>query len=371
MLRSVITGAGQGKAQGRDRQGMRFVLERVVFLGGPVIVLLLTVVASSRSGDFAIDFRTVTPEMRSIWSGANPYIVEGMAHGGRFIWPAITAVLLAPLAFTPHGDVVMTGLEIVCLLAALRVFGVSDWRIYGVAAMWPATVNSVQTANLTLPVLLLVALGWRDRDKARGGLWFGVAAAVKLFMWPILIWLIATRRFKQLGAAAIVLVVSLLVQAVVAPLWEFVDYTRLVERTFADEALSLYGLLYPADPTLARMATLAAGGVVLWFGRRNLGLCIAAALILSPIVWLHYFDLLVVPLALVAAPLALWCVPLLMVIVPGMGNGASWQTAAALVVGALTVLVASSRAPRGMRRSPQMAETLPESGRRLGSGRAP
>ena len=57
----------------------------------------------------------------------------------------------------------------------------------------------------------------------------------------------------------------------------------------------------------------------------------------QPIVWLHYFDLLMIPLALWSAPLWVWLVPFGLWVAPGSGNGDLWQTATALGVAGVTV----------------------------------
>jgi hypothetical protein len=89
------------------------------------------------------------------------------------------------------------------------------------------------------------------------------------------------------------------------------------------------------SPTVGRAVALAVGLTVLWFGRRSLGWVVVATLILSPVVWLHYFGLLLIPLGLWSRSLLVWCIPLLLVVVPGMLNGAPWQTAVGLGVLAL------------------------------------
>ena len=67
-------------------------------------------------------------------------------------------------------------------------------------------------------------------------------------------------------------------------------------------------------------------------------LAIAAALALTPIVWLHYFALLLVVVAIAQRRLGvLWFVPLGMVVTPGSGHPAPWQTAWTLVVAAVTI----------------------------------
>ena len=72
--------------------------------------------------------------------------------------------------------------------------------------LWIPTLAGIQSANVTLPMVLGVALIWRYRDRAvvvaivAGGF----VVALKLFFWPLLIWLVATRRYRSaaLGALA-------------------------------------------------------------------------------------------------------------------------------------------------------------------------
>ena len=57
-----------------------------------------------------------------------------------------------------------------------------------------------------------------------------------------------------------------------------------------------------------------------------------------PVVWLHSFALLIAPVAVMRPRLgAAWLVPILMIIGPGTGNGAPWQTAGMLVLMAVTL----------------------------------
>ena len=65
---------------------------------------------------------------------------------------------------------------------------------------------------------------------------------------------------------------------------------------------------------------------------------VACALALTPIVWLHYFALLVVVVALARPRLAVvWFVPLLMILTPGSGLASPVHTAWTLAVAALTI----------------------------------
>jgi hypothetical protein len=75
--------------------------------------------------------------------------------------------------------------------------------------------------------------------------------------------------------------------------------------------------------------------------RGSFALAIAACLVLSPIVWMDYFVLLAVALGLLSRRFSgVWLLPLAFWIAPQVGNGAAWQTVAALAIAAATVVVA-------------------------------
>ena len=61
---------------------------------------------------------------------------------------------------------------------------------------------------------------------------------------------------------------------------------------------------------------------------------------MAPVAWLHYYDLLLVPLALWRPRFWVWLIPLLLVLAPGQGNGALWQTGGTLLVAAATLVLA-------------------------------
>ena len=72
--------------------------------------------------------------------------------------------------------------------------------------------------------------------------------------------------------------------------------------------------------------------------RQAFVLAVAAALLLTPIVWLHYFALLLVVVALARPTLSLvWFVPLAMVVTPGSGQPTPFETSATLAIAAATV----------------------------------
>ena len=81
---------------------------------------------------------------------------------------------------------------------------------------------------------------------------------------------------------------------------------------------------------------------------RSLALALAAALALSPIVWLHYFVLLLVPIALARRTFgAIWLIPALFWFTPYEENFAQhWRIAVGIGLAALA-LVAAGRAATG------------------------
>ena len=82
--------------------------------------------------------------------------------------------------------------------------------------------------------------------------------------------------------------------------------------------------------------------------RRAFVLALVASLALTPIVWLHYFALLLVVVALMRSRLGLvWFVPLAMIITPGSGNPTPFETSWTLAVAAVTIgLALREPAPR-------------------------
>ena len=236
-------------------------------------------------------------------------------------------------------------------MAALLVLQVRDWRIYGVVLLWPATIEAVQTANASLPLTLLVALMWRYRDRAPiAGAALGYGVAVKLFLWPLVVWLALVGRLRAAAIAALVAAASLLLLLPFTSLHDYVRLLRNLGETFEHESYTPFALLADlgVPDSAARVITVALGLGVLALAarRRSIGLAIAAALVLSPIVWRHFFVLLLVPLALSRPRFdAVWLIPIGLWLGDGTFNGAPWQTAACLALAALTFVLCERRLP--------------------------
>src|SRR5207244_434494 len=91
--------------------------------------------------------------------------------------------------------------ELAAILGALKILGVRDWRCFAVAFLWVATLQAVATGTFSALLVLVLALAWRYRDRRRiVALSVAYAVGAKLFVWPLFVWLLATRRFATAAA---------------------------------------------------------------------------------------------------------------------------------------------------------------------------
>jgi hypothetical protein len=249
-------------------------------------------------------------------------------------------------------------------MGSLRLVGVRDWRVYGAFALWPQVIGEIRVSHLTPILCLLLALVWRYRDaRFAPGVALGLAGAIKFFLWPVGIWLAAIGRLRELLVAAAVAAASLLL---VLPFTSLHDYFHvLVElgRTFDQDSYSPFGFLMQigAPEALARAVMLALGALLLigCWRRQSLGLAVAAALVLSPIVWLDYYAVAAIPLAVVLPRLTwVWLAPLATwgLLSAGIGAGNGWGSGRVLIVFGLVfaVIVRAERhaEAEGKRHSP-------------------
>jgi hypothetical protein len=326
----------------------------------PAAVLALMLWASQDK--IALDFhQSFRPAAEAVLNGNSPYpppVAESMAARDAFVYLPFGAIMFTPFVVLPPvaADLVVTALMILLALAALRILGVRDWRCYGIATFAPTLVNAIQTANLTVPLLLALAAIWALRHRTvLPGLVLALTLATKLFLWPVFIWLVATRRYRAAAASAATTV------ALVGGSWALIGFAglhdyptllRVLAQSLERDSYTLFALASDlgAPDLLARGFGIAVGTATLlgcWIlGRRgdetrSFTLAILAALLFTPIVWLHYFALLLVPIAIVHKRLSLlWATPVLFwLFVSGNGNGTGFQTTWTLAVAALVAVL--------------------------------
>lgn len=189
----------------------------------------------------------------------------------------------------------------------------------------------------------------------------GAAVVLKLFLWPLLVWLAATRRWKAAACAAGAAVGLALVSWAVIGFRGLRDYTSLLRRlsdaeaehsysTFAilrtidvpePAARALVGMLCVGLLALAWRAARAGGTEPGERDRRALTLALAAGFVLTPILWLHYLVLLVVPIALARPRLSLlWFAPLTLTVFEALDWYRGWPRGDGTALVSVAVVVA-------------------------------
>src|SRR5262249_42854623 len=123
---------------------------------------------------------------------------------------------------------------------------VQDWRCYGLAVASAPAINTLALGALTSFLLLGAALGWRYRDNpVVVALATSFTAVLKLFLWPLGVWLLATRRWRAaVICVGVTLVLLLGGWAVIgfAGLRSYPTTLHLLEQVESSEAYSLVAL---------------------------------------------------------------------------------------------------------------------------------
>jgi hypothetical protein len=265
-----------------------------------------------------------------VLEGASPYAF----HADRtFAYPPFLAYLVAPLHVlsASAAAALWTALSLAAIGGALWLLDVRDWRCYALVGAFLVTWSAVDLGTIEPLLLLAIAAAWHWRESLpRSAAAVGLAIVLKLFLWPLVVWLALMRRFRAAVA-------SLLLAAGVALVaWAGIGFAGVstyphVLRRLADaESTSSYSVValgvrahlpLVAARVISVLVTLALIAAAAWVAREKrinlrdrdvavLTLVLAAALAASPIVWVHYFLLLLVPLALARPRLSpLWLVP--------------------------------------------------------------
>jgi hypothetical protein len=334
--------------------------QHALFGAVPVLFTIWFCAYAISHRSFAVDFdHAFWPAGHRVLDGLSPFAAPGSfaaRSGVAFVYPAAGALFFASFAWIPHGlaDVLFTIASLAAALGALRVLGVRDWRLYGLAALWPPVASGWQTANMTLLFVLGLALAWRWRNRPFvAGAVIAVIVSLKLFLWPLAIWLIATRRWAVLRwAVAITVVINLLAWAVLGfdQVQAYADLARAVSKV--EEATAYTPLAFVLHLGGGRLAAYviefalaaAAAAMCLRAGRRGadssaLLLAIVVSLLASPTVWRHYFALLLVPLAISRPRLSpAWALPVLTYVCP-VTSPHLWQLCLTLIVMSTVVAV--------------------------------
>lgn len=284
-----------------------------------LVSAFLVIRAGFRDDTIGFDFRgTLWDAAHAIRDGRSPYpapVESEVEAGNPALYPPFLMLLVTPLTVLPWwlGMTLWTAIQVGAIGGALAVLGVRDLRCYALALISIPVMGGLTWGNAGLLLVPLVALAWRWRDRSlRAGAVAGVAIASKLFAWPLLVWLVATRRYRAAATAVVATAaVVLLPWAVIGfdGFTAYPDLLRVAERVYSSHSFSIATALagLGVEAELASRMALAAGvliaGVAFYAGRRgadeaSLALAVLAAILGSPIVWEYYYALLIVPLAI-------------------------------------------------------------------------
>jgi hypothetical protein len=345
----------------------------------PVLFTGFVVYRMYAHGNAAVDFQ------HSFWvagwrtlHGLDPYswTHPQISGGVSFPYPALAAVVLAPFALlsSSSASIPVTAACVIAAPLSLWILEIRDWRVYGAVALWAPVVVAWQTANFTLLLVVGTALLWRCRERR----WVAAAlvaclVSIKPIMAPLWVWLVLTRRWRT---AALGLVIGIVLNAAA---WTILGWHELGAWL---RLLSLQGSLrdstgYSLIALTRHLGVAQQIGIALMVGvgcalavtawisiragreLRAFGAAVLLTIVISPQIDVHYFALLVVPLALARPRLSWpWLVPLVLWVCPAT-RANLWQIIlwwSLLGVLAREVLAARCR-PEARNRSP--AASLP------------
>jgi hypothetical protein len=180
-------------------------LAAVVLFGGLPVLLMVGVLQQRGLG---WDFRAFYVAGRDYLAGVSPYpghSLTAIANKQAFVYPAPVAALFVPFALLPYTLALALWLvgSVVAIGVALWLLGVRDWRCFGALMLTRPAEQAVRLGTLMPALVLLLAVVWRYRQRE----WLmaasaGLLALSKLFLFPVLIWLAATRHLRAAVAGA-------------------------------------------------------------------------------------------------------------------------------------------------------------------------
>jgi alpha-1,2-mannosyltransferase len=308
-------------------------LEQVTARFVPLVVLLCgflfvaALVANGRAGLWGYDFEgTLWRAGRDIMLGAWPYPPPDPALllrlGNPAVYPAPMLLAALPLSLLPLAlaTALWNALNIGALVGALRLVGLRDPKCYALVLLSFPLASSLVLGQLDGVLALGCALAWRYRDRAWAVLAVAAVVAAKLILWPLFIWLAVVRGLRWGFASAAVALAAVVGGWALLGFHGVLEYPRLLGAlavAFQDRGHSLVAAaLHVGVPLeVARVLPWLVGGTLLVLvrrlarseegERRSFAAAIGAGVLFSPVVWMHYFLLLLLALAIARPRLGL------------------------------------------------------------------
>ncbi|HME04959.1 MAG TPA: glycosyltransferase family 87 protein, partial [Solirubrobacteraceae bacterium] len=244
-----------------------------------------------------------TPAVYSGFSFVYPYFA---------LWPFM---LLAELP-AALGTAIVFSISVLAVIAACMIPpSRGPWR--AVLVLCTAfTITGLQLGALSPMLFGGLVLLWRVRGRARLFVLAGPVIATKLFLAPMLLWLLLARRYRAFAWASASTIALLSVGFVLGPI-DPDQYANMLSQLGAHEAqlgFGLIGALMDAGipMSVAQASALALAVVVLLAVRHRYRrthderalfcACLVASLLLTPVLWSHYLVLFAAALLAYDAP---------------------------------------------------------------------
>ena len=295
----------------------------------PLVFAALVLQTEAEWGLLGFDFEgTLWEPGRAILGGESPYpppLADEIDTGNPSVYPPAALVLATPFSLLPFGLAywVWTATLVAAILVTLRVLGVRDWRCYTVALGSGPVVFGFALGNIAVLLVPLAAYVWKHRDTALwSGVALGIAIALKLVLWPLVVWLIASRRKGAAFVATATAALSTVAAWAVFGFDGLREYPRLLAvntELYASHSWSLLaggvGLGLPLSAARALSSLLGLALLLLAVAlsrrpdgdRRAFSLAIVSSIALLPVVWPASFVLVLIPLVLVSPSMGrLW-----------------------------------------------------------------
>ena len=330
-----------------------------------ITAMLGLVGLSAAEGLLAWDVRfAYLPAAEAVLNGDTPYPALDdpiLDEQKGYVYPPQLLFVLMPLTPLPvplAAALVAAGM-LALLGATLWILGVRDVRCYAATLLWVPAISGVLLGNVSIPLAFALAVVWRYRDAVwPSAIALGLSVSAKLLFWPMLVWMVATRRLRAaVLSVAIGVAVGLAAWAVIgfAGLAEYPDLLRRLSDIQAERSYSFVGIAenLGLGGVVGQVFTIGVGVALLVLcvlharradDARSFTCAVAATLALSPIVWLHYLVALLVPLAIMRPRFSpLWLLPVLLWVSPKPGYAEGIQTIFPAIAAAILVAILLAR----------------------------
>jgi alpha-1,2-mannosyltransferase len=374
MTRSTIRGvrrewdsrpeAARTDARGRSRRAWG----PSTVAGLAAVIAVLLACFGWRVGAF--DFHSIQSAATALIHGGNPYssITSPTFRAGHaFVYPYVAAWAFVPLAVLPGplAAAAYLAVSVLAIIAACHLLRRPGFLPAALLLSSSTTVIGLQVGTVNALLLLGVALAWSQRDRwVVAGLVVAATAVIKLFLLPLLAWLILARRWRAAGVAGATLTAALGIGWLVGPL-DAHGYAAMLNALQGNESSvswSLASFLHSLGATrgVADASAVGSAVVVIVLGavrawrtddERNLfAATIIASLLATPIMWSSYLLVLAAVVLVVATDdrtVALLALSSWAVVTPDVTTGSRTATGVALTVGLAAAAFWRSRPSAG------------------------